>query len=68
MAARMQKARNWHERRLQGDLLHYEIQYLGPLMLQPALIDLIRREIENIGGSAREQTLSLAVLMERAFI
>ncbi|MFN5237601.1 MAG: hypothetical protein ACK5FV_10585, partial [Bacteroidota bacterium] len=37
-------------------------------MLQPALTDLIRREIENIGGSAREQTLSLAVLMERAFI
>jgi len=37
-------------------------------MLQPALVDLIRREIENTGGSAREQVLSLAVLMERAFI
>ncbi len=37
-------------------------------MLQPALADLIRREIENTGGSAREQVLSLAVLMERTFI
>lgn len=36
-------------------------------MLQPALVELFRREMERVSGAPREQVLALATLMEKAF-